>query len=124
MGKKRVLIVEDEILTAVCLKTLLENNGFEIIDIANKGKEAIQKSLETKPDMILMDIYLKNHITGIDVAKEISKYENIPILYLTANFDQDTRQKALNTNPVDIMEKPFNDSILIEKMESFFNKAG
>jgi CheY-like chemotaxis protein len=123
MIKKRVLIVEDEILTAICLKNLLEENGFEIIDIAYKGKEAIDKSLKSKPDMILMDIFLRNHITGIEVVEEIRRHYDIPIIYITANSDIETRKKAMTTKPVCIIEKPYNEFLLISKIKTYFDNA-
>ncbi len=53
----RVLIVEDEQLTALFIKTLLVNNAYEVVDMALTGEGAIAKAIEHRPDLILMDIH-------------------------------------------------------------------
>jgi len=55
----RILIVEDEAITAMDIKKRLGNLGFEVVSIASRGEEAIQKVRDLKPDLILMDILLK-----------------------------------------------------------------
>ncbi len=54
-----------------------------------------------------MDINLKNSKDGIETAKEIQKIENIPIIYLTAYSDENTIERAIKTNPISYLLKPF-----------------
>jgi CheY-like chemotaxis protein len=69
----KILVVEDEVLNAAALKEELEVMGYKVFEIVTRGETAIERALSLKPDIILMDIYLANHINGIDAAREILK---------------------------------------------------
>ena len=71
--KPKILIVEDESITALDLKKNLETYENVEVDVSNNGLDAIMKVEEEKPDLILMDIMLKGRLNGIDVADIISK---------------------------------------------------
>ncbi|MDG1276836.1 MAG: response regulator [Algoriphagus sp.] len=104
----RILIVEDDMIIAANISLQLSKLGYEVTGIETKAEEAIHHALETKPDLILMDIQLKGKSNGIDAAHEIHKVLDIPIIYLTANEDDSTFQKAKSTNPFAFISKPFN----------------
>ena len=67
----KILIVEDEIIIAIDLKMQLENLGYYVLDIAVNGKDAINKTGENNPDLVLMDILLNGDIDGIE---QLHKY--------------------------------------------------
>ena len=67
----KILVVEDEAITALDIQGLLESMGFEVASIASHGAEAIQKAKDLKPDLILMDIMIKGEMDGIEAAGEI-----------------------------------------------------
>lgn len=117
MNKTKILIVEDERIVAIDIKSTLENEGFEIIGMAISGEEAIEKALELKPDLILMDIFLRGSLNGIEASKKIKETINIPIIYLTAYEDKATIDKAKETNPVEYLVKPFEEDILIASIK-------
>lgn len=106
--KTRLLIVEDDMIIAANISLQLCNLGYEVTGIESRGEEAVHHALENKPDIILMDINLKGKITGIETAKEIQKFLDIPIIYLTANVDDATFSKARETHPFAFISKPFN----------------
>lgn len=112
----RVLIVEDEGIGAMDLKYTIESMGHEVVHIASRGDEAIEKSVELLPDLILMDIILKGDIDGIMAAKEIKKY-NIPFIYLTANSERATWERASQTEPSGYILKPFENEELKSSVE-------
>jgi DNA-binding LytR/AlgR family response regulator len=101
--------VEDDMIIAANISLQLSNLGYEVTGIETKAEEAIHHALETKPDIILMDIQLKGKTTGIDVAHAIRKYLDIPLIYLTANADDATFQKAKETHPYAFISKPFTN---------------
>lgn len=109
MEKTRILIVEDDMIIASNISLQLSNLGYEVTGIETKAEEAIHHALETKPDMILMDIQLKGQSSGIDAASAIRKYLDIPLIYLTANVDDSTFQKAKGTHPFAFIAKPFTN---------------
>ena len=108
MTKKKVLIVEDEMIVAMDIRNALRKMDFDITGMASSYDEVIQSISKSRPDIIIMDIHLENSIDGIEIATEIQKIDNIPIIYLTAFTDDDTIKRAVRTNPVGYLNKPFN----------------
>lgn len=117
MSAAKILIVEDEGLTAMELQRKLKMAGYDVPTFAFSGKEAIKKAEEIKPDLVLMDIFLKGHIDGIDAAGEIKKKLNVPIIYLTAHGDPKTKERAKITEPFAYLLKPFDVEILRQNID-------
>ncbi|MFQ3574097.1 MAG: PAS domain S-box protein [Thermodesulfovibrionales bacterium] len=110
--KKRIMIVEDEPITALAIKNNLESHDFEVIAIESSGRGAIDTAIRLKPDLIIMDITLSDDIDGIEAIKEITKHLNIPFLYLTAHHDEMTVSRAKETVPYGYLSKPIDMRIL------------
>lgn len=79
-----ILIVEDETLIGLELKAILLSLGHTVLKVVSTGKDAIEKAKELKPDLIFMDINLKDFVTGIEAAESIHLDNVIPIIYITA----------------------------------------
>ena len=109
MDRKRILIVEDEFVTAAALKVSLEGMGYQVAGTADTGEKAIRAVAELKPDLILMDIVLKGDMTGIAAAGFIRQYHDIPIIYLTGQSDDATIACALESEPFGYIIKPFEE---------------
>jgi DNA-binding LytR/AlgR family response regulator len=106
--KTRILIVEDDMIIASNISLQLSKLGYEVTGIESRGEEAINHAKENRPDIILMDINLKGEIDGIETAIAIQKENDIPLIYLTANADEVSFQKAKETHPYAFISKPFN----------------
>ncbi|MDD2699081.1 MAG: response regulator [Arcobacteraceae bacterium] len=104
----KIYIVEDEVIVAIDLKKILENIGYEVCGIATNYDQAFKEINLLLPDIILMDINLKNSKSGIELATDIKLTHDISVIYLTAYSDADTLSKAINTDPVGYINKPFN----------------
>jgi PAS domain S-box-containing protein/putative nucleotidyltransferase with HDIG domain len=117
MEKAKILVVEDERITAVHLTRTLEKLGYQAVGNAQSGQEAIDLSLEHLPDLILMDIMLKGDMTGIEAAKHIHEKSCIPVIYLTAYADDDMLKKAMITEPYGYILKPFEERELHSNIE-------
>jgi len=116
MVATKILVVEDEGLTAMEIQRKLKTWGYDVPSFAFSRKEAVQKAKEIKPDLILMDIMLKGKGDGIDAAQEIKSIRDIPIIYLTAYDDISTRERAETTNPDAYLIKPFEEKELQSKI--------
>lgn len=112
MAKTQILIVEDESIVAKDLKNTLELMGYEVPKVVSSGEDAIKKAEELLPDLILMDIMLKGHITGVEAASVILSKVTIPIIYLTAYSDEDTLQKIKTSDSYGYILKPFKEAEL------------
>ena len=120
--KKRILIVEDEAITALDLKYSLEELGYEIVDTVDTGQDAIDIAAETVPDVVLMDIKLKGDMEGIEAAEIISELR-IPIIYLTANTDTDTFEKSNVKGSYGFVSKPYDINNLDKTLKITINRA-
>ncbi|MEO2175337.1 MAG: EAL domain-containing protein [bacterium] len=109
MSTKSLLVVEDEVLVARDIKARLTRMGYDVLDTARKGEEAIQKALSLKPDLILMDIHLADDIDGIEAAIQIRKKMTVPVIFCTAYADEETLERAKVSEPYGYVLKPFDN---------------
>lgn len=117
----KIFIVEDEAITALDIKCKLEDFGYNVIGSADNAKDAINKLKKSWADLILVDIHLKGDMSGIELANEIKQFE-IPIIYITANSDDETAFKALKTAPYGFISKPISDVDLKSTIEVAIKK--
>ena len=117
--RSKIIIVEDEIIIALDLKLRLENLGYEVIHTAFNGEDAIKRTGETNPDLVLMDIQLNGEMDGINVAQQIRSLYNIPFIYLTGSYENSLLERAKQTDPVGFINKPFDES----EIQSLIEKA-
>ncbi|MEE8392663.1 MAG: ATP-binding protein [Anaerolineae bacterium] len=115
--KAKILVVEDENIVALDIKSMLERLGYHVPALASSGERAIQKAAETKPDLVLMDINLKHAIDGVEAAKQIRARFDIPVVYLTAYADADTVQRAKVAEPFGYIIKPLEERELHTNIE-------
>ncbi|MDT3400967.1 sigma 54-interacting transcriptional regulator [Mucilaginibacter terrae] len=116
MDNKRILIVEDEFIIADVLANILRSSGHYVCGIADSVKEALELITEFKPEFVLLDIYLKGKLTGIDLAHRLSEM-NIPFIYISANSNQKVLDAAKTTNPYGFVIKPFRDKDVLTALD-------
>jgi len=107
MAKSKIMIVEDEWITADDLRMSLQSLGYTVSSVVSSGEEAIKNAEKDKPDLVLMDIMLKGEMDGIEAASQIRSCYNIPIIYLTAYADEKILERARITEPFGYIVKPF-----------------
>jgi len=123
MNSLSIFIVEDEIITAKSIAKNIRKFGYQLAGIATSGSEAILKILKTKPDLVLIDIFLdQSGIDGITVAEKIQSQLEIPILYLTAHSDRETLERAKITTPFGYILKPYSSKNLQINIELALHK--
>ena len=109
MKSNRLMIVEDEVLVSKDISSRLIHMGYEVCCSAGKGSEAIKKALDHKPDLILMDIHLRDNIDGIEAAGIIHQSYDVPIIFCTAYSNTETLERAKITAPYGYILKPFDN---------------
>jgi DNA-binding NtrC family response regulator len=114
--KKKILIVEDQFIEAHDLQLMLKKAGYEVCGIARSVFVARELIKQKKPELVLLDIFLKGSLTGIDLAKELRE-ENIGFIYLSANSNEETLAKAKTTEPYGFIVKPFREKDLLVTLE-------
>lgn len=104
----KILIVEDEVIVALDIKSTLIKLGYEVTDIVTNYDKAISSFLDKKPDIILMDIFLHNSLSGIEISKKIKEISDTSIIFMSANCDDEILLEASEIDPFGYLVKPFN----------------
>jgi DNA-binding LytR/AlgR family response regulator len=126
----KILVVEDEMVIGAKISMQLTSLGYEVTGILPRGEEAVIHVEKNKPDIVLLDINIKGKLDGIETALQIQKLDDIPIIYLTANSDEATFNRARSTKPYAFICKPFKQvdlqraiELTISRMEQNGNNA-
>lgn len=122
MQKIRIGIVEDEVIIADNIANLLQELDYDVCEPCSNYTEALSMLETEQPDLILLDINLARSKDGIEIAKYIKSNYNIPFIFLTANSDKATFDKAKEVNPGAYLVKPFQKADLYTSIElAFYN---
>ena len=122
MEKRKILIVEDETITAEDIKEKLKSVGYKITGIASSYDKVLESIDSNMPDLVLMDIKIKGDKNGIETANYVRRHYDIPIIFLTAFSDKELIEKAKNTEPYGYIIKPFTQEGLYSNIEIALNK--
>ncbi len=113
-----VLIVEDEVLTAMVLEMELKKAGYTICQRVVSGEEAVGVAQQDSPTIILMDIRLAGEIDGFEATRQIQAVADIPVIFMTGYPDQDTRDLAMTLSPAGYLMKPVHIPELTASIDS------
>jgi DNA-binding response OmpR family regulator len=103
----RILIVEDDSIITHLLATMLQKRGYAVAGVVTTGEEAVIKSAELDPDLIIMDVGLAGKMDGLDASHYIFQLFHYPILFVTGCSDEDRISKAKFSQPYGVIFKPF-----------------
>lgn len=118
----RVLIVEDEYILARNLREGLESLGYQVLGIVDSGEAAIEKAIELRPSIILMDIWIRGELDGIQAAERIWQQLQIPVIYVTGHSDQSTVERATLTSPFGYVLKPVREKELYVAIQTALSR--
>lgn len=110
----RVIVVEDEAIIRLDLQETLEAEGYDVVDTASDGKEALAKINELKPDLVILDIKIPE-IDGLTVASEVSDF--CAVVILTAFSQKDLVSNAIEVGAQAYLVKPFEQNALRAAVE-------
>jgi PAS domain S-box-containing protein len=120
----RILIVEDERITAEDLRDTLIDLGYSVTASVSSGAEAIAQAAQNPPDIALMDIRIRGEMDGTAVALVLRERFNIPVIYLTAHADGPTMTRAKDAGPLGYITKPFQEAALHTSIEIALHRHG
>lgn len=113
----RILIVEDNVIIADDMQSMLEEIGYEIVDNVIVYEQAVEVLKTKEVDLVLIDIILASDKTGIDLGKHIRENYNIPFIFVTSNSDRATVENAKTVKPNGYLVKPFEQQDLYTSIE-------
>lgn len=116
---KKILIVDDSLFQRRIMSAPLKAHGFEVHEAVN-GKEGLEKIIEIRPDLILLDILMPEK-DGIQVLTELQMSRNkIPIIMLTSDVQDSTRNECLSLGAQAFLNKPVKSEDLLPVINSIF----
>ena len=119
MAKRRILVVEDEGITALHLQSILEEEGYEITSTAITCEEALEFVEEIQPELVLLDIKLAGELNGIETGRQLrASYPHMRLIYITSYSQQDIRAQADETNPSGYLIKPITKEELFKAVKN------
>lgn len=121
---KKILIVEDEVIIAIDLKSKLQKLGYTVTDIVHNSDVLTDKIKSQNPDLILLDINIMGSRNGIEMAHVINKDHKIPFIYVTSYTDKHTLDEVKKTNPAGYIVKPFTLEDIRVELELSFYRSG
>lgn len=111
-GRTKVLIVEDEAIIALDLERRLRRLGCDVVGTADHRDEAVALFQQHQPDLVLMDVFIRPPVDGIETARTLTSMRDVPVIFLTAYADDETLRRAAQTKPYGYLLKPFDERTL------------
>jgi PAS domain S-box-containing protein len=111
------MIVEDESLIADDVRDSLERMGYDVDAVYPSGEEAVEMAAVSRPDVILMDIVLRDEMDGVTAAEAIRERCSIPVVFLTSYAEDEIFERAKHAGPYGYVIKPFDDRDLRTTIE-------
>lgn len=113
---RRVVIAEDEALIRLDLAEMLAEEGYEVVAAVEDGEQAIAKTEEHRPDLVILDVKMPR-LDGIAAAERIASQRIAPIVMLTAFSQRDLVERARDAGAMAYLVKPFAKSDLVPAIE-------
>src|SRR5262249_36130809 len=120
----RILIVEDEAIVALDIEERLRRLGYDVVGIVDSCADALASAAELRPDLVLMDIELRDDRDGISAAEQLRAEMAVPVVFLTAYADAETIDRAKRASPHGYVVKPFDERDLRATLEVALYRVG
>jgi len=107
--RPRILLVEDERIVALAMQRCLTRLGYDVVGSASHADEAMMLARTVEPDVVLMDIHLRDGADGIETARAIRAERDVPVVFLTAHSDDGTIARAASAGAAGYVIKPYEE---------------
>lgn len=122
--KIKIMVVEDEMIIAAKVSMFLGELGYEVTAMLPGAEEALAHLELHRPDLALLDIQLGGPTDGIALAQELREKYRLPVIFLTANADDATFERAKAAQPFAFLQKPFRKTELQRALELAIARMG
>lgn len=117
----KILVIEDDLNLSKIVGSYLEREGFDVKQ-SSRGDTGLEMAFSEKPDLVLLDLNLPG-LDGMDVAEEIHKAIDIPIIIVTARVEESDRLNGLNSGADDYISKPFSPRELVARVKAVLRRV-
>ena len=101
MAKAKILIVEDEMISAAALRSELKGTGYDVCALASSGEKAIKIAETEHPDVVLMDVRLRGEMDGVESSREIRSRVGAPSIFMSGYSMEAVKGMMGTSNPLD-----------------------
>jgi two-component system, response regulator PdtaR len=120
----KVVIVEDEVIVLYLLQNALNQQKHEVLDVVSDGEGALEAVKKYKPDLMIMDIFLRGALNGIETMQEIRKISDVPVIYTSSLAHAATIEKALSIENSRFLHKPVSVELLEASIQELLDPTG
>ena len=124
MSVDNILVVEDESAFAQVVELYLRRLGYRVTGVAESGEDALRLAAERRPDLALLDIEIRGQMDGLELAEQIHREHNIPVIFLTGRSDAGTLERVRRSESYGYLLKPFRPEELKAGIELAFIRHG
>ena len=118
MASEKILIFEDEGVTALHLESTLNRAGYEVAAVEESADQVENLIRSTEPDLVLMDIRLRGAVDGVDAAQFVRENFGVPVVIVTAHNDQATSRRIESSGAHGVVLKPFEEREIVVAVQS------
>lgn len=121
MSEGRILVIDDEPSILKWVGAILRDEGYDVTE-ALDGKDGLQRAEDRLPDLILLDIVMPR-IDGFEVCASLRSWSQVPIIMLSARWDEQDKVKCLRLGADDYIVKPFGIDELVARVEAVLRRS-
>jgi len=120
--KPRALVADDEPKLVRLVREVLSSIGFEVLSTGS-GESAIEMAAVEQPDLIVLDIVLRDNTDGYEVARRVREFSDVPILMLTAKSREPDLLRGFEVGADDYLTKPFSSKELVARARALLKRT-
>jgi type II secretory ATPase GspE/PulE/Tfp pilus assembly ATPase PilB-like protein/ActR/RegA family two-component response regulator len=123
-GKRKVLIADDDRMTRLILRMMLEKEGLAVFE-ADNGATGMEAARREKPDLIMVDLQMPDMdgFQFLEITRADEKLMAVPVIVLTSDTSTEVEAKVLEMGADDYVSKPFEPEVLISRVRAAFRRA-
>lgn len=119
--KPKIIVVEDEVLIAMQIQSILEAEGYEVKINIYSVENALEHLKHETPDLVLIDINLQKNQDGVDLARILHQRGTVPFIFITSYANKTTVDRVNATRPYGYIVKPFKPLDLLANVSMAIN---
>lgn len=120
MAKMKILIAEDDPVTASLIRRYVEQDGHAVAAVCRTGEDSVTIARLLKPDMVLMDIQLEGEIDGFSAMSLVKETRPTPVVFISATTDQELIAQINAMDNALFLPKPFSPEQVSESIQTLF----